>query len=180
VEGPHGQVPHDRKVAGVALILAALVLVACFSLCGLCGHAGLPYAKFLFFPGGFCSDDDARFLRKLGRESLVTTAPPEFSEPDRYAFQPCEGNGDSAYYGGVGTRWTYPPTAPDRTTVIHFYQQLAWDGDWHLDSCPIGHVVLCASKDIDETNVSFRLLPRVDENGQPGYTAELTYSELGR
>jgi hypothetical protein len=79
---------------------------------------------------------------------------------------------------GVGTRWTYPPTAPDMTTVIHFYQQLAWDGKWHLDGCPSGHVVLCANKDIDETKFSFTLWPRVDENGQPGYTAELAYPEL--
>jgi hypothetical protein len=41
-------------------------------------------------------------------------------------------------------------------------------------------ILLCAAKDIDGTNVSFRLDVRLDGAGRPGYVAELSYKELGR
>ena len=134
MEASRGRTVSVGNRAVVALVVAATLAVSCVS-CG--GYVVWPFARFLLLPGGFCSDDDARLLRTLGREPSVATAPVGFVATDRYAFQPCEGNGDSAYYGAVGTRWIYPPTGPGTTEVSDFYRRLMLDGGWRIRDCGI-------------------------------------------
>jgi hypothetical protein len=157
-------------------VVVVLAVVAVLTLWP-CGFQVLMAGKFLVFPNGFCSDDDARFLRALAREPIVTTAPAGFTEARTYSFQPCEGNGDSDYYGAVGTWWTNPATvAVDEVT--RFYERLALDGGWSVERCTT-YVAACARRSVDGTTVRFSLETRLDGTGTPRYVAEISYSELG-
>lgn len=133
-----------------------------------------------------CSDAEARFAASLGHDPLLTQPPPGVTPvskpPQAEVYQPCEGNGGSAYYGGALRGFTMPRTDRGVAAARDYYRQLAARDGWTVTEPATGEIV--GTKTIQGTAVvcDVRHMMRFDRAHDVRYTAywiELRYRRLG-
>ena len=133
-----------------------------------------------------CSDAEARFAAALGRDPLLTQPPPGVEPvtkpPTAEIYQPCEGNGGSAYYGGALRGFQVPSTGRGVAAARDYYRRFTVHHGWRTTEPAAGEIV--GTKTIHGTVVvcDVRDLMRRDRVHDVRYTAywnELRYRRLG-
>ena len=130
--------------------------------------------------GHRCSDAEAQFAESLTREPLLTQPPqgvtPISEQPDPEAFQPCEGNGDSRYYGGVLRGFDLPESTPTLEQIETHYRNLAAANGWEMTKPAPDELV--GKKMIDGTAVVCSIYQLERGPHITAYWVEVRYAEL--
>ena len=133
-------------------LTAGLVVLVC----GLSAIAATPIIRFLFLPGGFCSDEAEQFSLRLDDDAMAQQAPPGATAIASRTFQPCEGSGPSDHDGGVIVSWATPSEGITDDEIISHYWRLGAAGGWQMFNFR-GVDAIGGKKDVDGTCVRFEL-----------------------
>ena len=167
-----------RRTLTLALIGSVLVTAMCV-------HTTVvlaPLGGFLI-TGTFCSAAQKRFSQRLAEDPMAVRAPAGIARVTTRVFQPCEGNGDWVYYGGVTVGWAYSDPAQS-DLALRFYRDLGAAEGWEMTDWVTGGEApsrrLLGKKTIDGTYVGFLLVIGGDhwKDGRPIYWVELSYQHL--
>jgi hypothetical protein len=132
------------------------------------------YINDFVYPGGPCSDDEARLTEQLGGDVMLSNAPPNTKLDESARFQPCTGWG-SNYWGGAFVTRSYTSKPPAGTEVIASYLALGKATGWRMTTDRrTGD--LCGRKMFGARPVTFNLTFQQSSPPAPsGYTTSLLY-----
>ncbi|MEO3770862.1 hypothetical protein [Micromonospora sp. B9E7] len=155
----------------------ALTVVATLGLIAATGWwAVTSYVDAFVYPGGPCSDVEARLTDELRFDPMLVQAFPDSKLQTADSFEPCRGWGSNYWGGAFVTRSHTKTPPPGDTSVEGFYASLGNANGWHMTLDGTSRSV-CGKKSFGDQVVTFNLeFQRSSPTISTGYTASLLYA----